>query len=58
MAKNKISTSARLRSTLKIADLVGINYDMKHFPFGGFFSTLELEEIAKKIEELKAKSKG
>jgi hypothetical protein len=58
MAKNKIATSARLRATLKVSDLVGINYDMRHFPFGGFFSTLELEQIAKRLEELKAKSKS
>ena len=55
---NKFKSSASLRATLRVAKLVGIEYDVKHFPYGGHFNTIEMEKIAEKIEKLKDKSKS
>ena len=53
MAENNHETSARLRATEKIAQLCGFEYDLKQYPYGGFFSTFELEQIIKKLEGVK-----
>jgi len=49
---DKVKTSARLRTTLKIAEQCGFKYNSKRFKFGGFFNTLELEKISEKIGTL------
>lgn len=55
---DKFKSSASLRATLRVAKLVGIKYDVEHFPYGGHFNTIEMEKIAEKIEKLKAQSSG
>ena len=57
MAKGKERTSAKLRTTLRICELVGVKYDKVHYKFGGFFDTFQLEQIVKKLEELDGEKK-
>jgi hypothetical protein len=47
---NKLKTSARLRVSESLASLVGFKYDSKRYPYGGFFSTWELEKITEKLK--------
>jgi len=53
---NKIKVSARLRATIKVSNLVGLKYDTKKNPYGGFYTVLELERIVEKIEALQTLS--
>jgi len=46
--------SARLRHTLRIAEIVGFEYDHKKqgFAYGGFFSLEQLEKIIQKFDQM------
>lgn len=51
--KSHEKTSARLRISERIAELSGFKYDVKRYPYGGFFTQLQLEKIEEKLKELK-----
>ena len=44
-------TSARLRASERVAELVGFKYDTERYQYGGFFTTYELEMIIKELEK-------
>ena len=48
--KNNERRSARLRATERVAELAGVEYDIKRYPYGGFFDTFQLEKIAELLE--------
>jgi hypothetical protein len=52
---DKTRVSSRLRATLKIAQLVGFEYDASKAGsrYGGFFSTEQLEKIVDKLRKRK-----
>ena len=49
--KSKERTSARLRTTEKVARLAGFEYDVSRYPYGGFLDTFQLEIIVEKLED-------
>jgi len=44
--------SAKVRTTERIAKLVGFDYDFYKFKYGGYFSGYQMEQVAIKLEKL------
>lgn len=44
--------SAKVRTTERVAELVGFEYEFVKFKYGGYFSLFQMEQIANKITHL------